>query len=136
MERTMTDVNLKWPLFFTRLSIAYFLLPWVLMRFFKLDSAKSIAAKYYKIDFLPDVAFLGIAVLWALLWLAFVTGFKKRVSYGLVLGLHTIGTIFTLPYLIIGLDQMKILFFAAIPVIGAMWLLYRLREQDSFLSMS
>jgi len=128
--------NIKIPLFFTRLSIAYFLLPWVLMRFVKPENAKGIAAKYYKISSMPEIATTIIGVLWVLLLVAFVAGFKKRISYGLVLIIHTVGTLWTLPYLIVGTSTANLLFFAAIPVIGAMWLLYALREHDTFLSIN
>jgi len=127
--------NIKIPLFFTRISIAYFLLPWVLMRFVKPESAKGIAAKYYKVSSMPDIAVTLIGVFWVLLLVAFVIGFKKRISYGLVLLFHTVGTLFTLPYLIVGTEKAYAVFFAAIPVIGAMWLLYAMREHDTFLTI-
>jgi len=126
--------DLKIPLFFTRIAIAAFLLPWVIMRFTKPEQAGKIAAKYYKLGGLSETLHIGIGVFWVLLLLAFVTGFKKRVSYGLVLLLHTVGTIMTIPYLLPGAADFKILFYAAIPVIGAMWLLYSLRDQDTLLS--
>lgn len=131
----MTD-KLKFPLFFTRLAIFYFLLPWVLMRFTKPEGSKGIATKYYKLPEMSDMINTGIGVLWVLLLLAFLIGFKKRISYGLVLVIHALGTLFTLPFLMIGTEKMNIMFFAAIPVIGAMWLLYTLREHDTFLSLN
>jgi len=132
----MSDSKLRLPLFFTRISIAYFLLPWILMRFTQPDSAEGIAAKYYKISSMPDIATTIIGVLWLILLACFVLGIKKRISYGLVLVLHAIGTAFTIPYLLLGTSGMNILFFAAIPVIGAMWLLYTLRDQDTLLSLN
>jgi len=36
----------------------------------------------------------------------------------------------------VGTEKMNILFFAVISVIGAMWLLYVLREHDTFLSLN
>lgn len=130
--------KLQIPLFVTRILIAIFLLPWTLMRFVSSESAQGIAGKYYKIGFLPDVAFLVIAVLMSLLLLAFTVGFKKRISYGLIFLLHTIGTITTLPTMLpvlTGGEGGQILFFAALPVIGAMLLLYVLRDQDTLLSL-
>lgn len=130
--------NLKIPLFATRILIALFLLPWTAMRFTSADSAQGIANKYYKIGFLPDIAFTVIAVFMALLLIAFTIGFRKRISYGLVFVLHTIGTIMTIPTMLpvlTGGDGGQILFFAALPIIGAMWLLYLLRDQDTFLSL-
>lgn len=130
--------KLRIPLFATRLLIALFLLPWTIMRFVKADAAQGIATKYYKIGFLPDVVFTIIAVLMALLLLAFTIGFKKRISYGLVFVLHTLGTIMTVPTMLpvlTGGEGGQILFFAALPVIGAMWLLYTLRDEDTLLSV-
>ncbi len=126
--------NLRLPLFFTRLSIAVFLLPWQLMRFSKPETISNISQKYYKFS-MPEIGSIVTGVLMMVLLLAFVAGFKKRISYGLVLVLHTIGTLTTIPYLIPGLEGFNILFMAAIPTIGAMWLLYVLREQDTLLSV-
>lgn len=127
--------NLKLPLFLTRLSIVFFLLPWVAMRFSKPEAAKGIAAKYYKVSSMPDAAVLATAVLWALLLLAVLIGFKKRISYGLVFLLHLVGTIFTLPYFNPGSEKFQILFFAAVPALMAMCLLYVLRDEDTLLSI-
>ena len=134
----MTDfAKLRVPLLATRLLIALFLLPWVLMRFTRPEGARGVADTYYgPLGDMPDIVFTLIAVGWAALWLAFVAGFAKRVSYGLVLVVHTVGTAFTLPYLIPGTEGFKILFMAALPVIGAMWLLYVLRQHDTLLSLS
>jgi uncharacterized membrane protein len=125
--------SLKAVLLFTRLAIFYFLLPWQLIRFAKPEAINNISNKYYK--FAASEMFSMISgVLMMLLLIAFVTGFKKRISYGLVLILHTIGTIMTTPYLIVGSDNINMLFLAAIPTIAAMALLYILREEDTILS--
>jgi len=128
--------NIRYPLFFTRVTVFYFLLPWVLMRFVATDKAANIAGKYYFLGGMPEMLHLVIGIAWLVLLIAFVIGFQKKWSYGLVLFLHALGTVFTIPYLIIGTEQMKILFFAAIPVVGAMWLLYCLRDKDTLLSVS
>ncbi len=127
--------NLKLPLFLTRLSIAIFLLPWVLLRLTKVEAGSGLFEKYYFIKDMPNSVALLIAIFWAVLLLAFVSGFKKRISYGLVLALHAIGTILTIPYLIPGTENFKILFMAAIPTIAAMGLLYILRDQDTLLTI-
>ena len=128
--------NLRIPLFATRIFIALFLLPWTLMRFTRPDAAKGVADRYYgPLGGMPDAVFLIIAIFMAALLLAFTIGFKKRISYGLVLLLHAVGTAMTIPYLIPGTEKFNILFMAAIPVIGAMWLLYVLRDEDTLLSV-
>lgn len=130
----MTD-KIKLPLFVTRLLIFIFLLPWVVMRFTTPDSSKGIAAKYYKISEMSDILNTAIGVFWVLLLIAFLFGFKKKISYLLVLLLHTVGTLFTLPYLIPGSENFKIMFYAAMPTIGAMWLLFALRDHDTIMTI-
>lgn len=105
------------------------------MRFTKPESAKGIAAKYYKISSLPDVAVTITGVLFVLLLAAFLLGFKKRISYLAVLLIHALGTIMTIPYLIPGGEKFNILFLAAVPTIGAMWLLYALRDHDTIMTI-
>jgi len=126
--------DLKIPLFITRLFIFLFLLPWQLMRFSKPDVVNSISSKYYKFA-MPEIGSTISGVLMMLLLVAFLIGFKKRISYGLVLVLHALGTLMTLPYLIPGTENFQALFLAAIPTIGAMLLLYCLRDQDTLLSL-
>ena len=125
-------MSLALPLAFTRYAIAAFLAPWIAMRFTAPDGAAGIAETYYKVSGLPGGVTLLIGVLWVLLWAAFVLGFKKTISYGLVLVFHAVGTAFTIPWLIPGGETYNQLFWAAVPVIGAMWLLWALRDQDTF----
>lgn len=123
--------SLKLPLFLTRLSIVAFLLPWQWMRFSKPESINSISQKYYKFA-MPEIGSLITGVFMMLLLAAFLVGFKKRISYGLVALLHGVGTMMTIPNLIPGLEGYNQLFLAAIPALMAMVLLYCLREQDTF----
>lgn len=127
--------NIKLPLFLTRLSIFYFLLPWQLMRFTKPDAVVGIAKKHYKFT-LPESASLITGVLMMILLVAFLVGIKKRVTYGLVFVFHALGTLMTLPKLIIGLESFYILFLAAIPTTFAMLLLYCLRDEDTMFSLN
>ena len=62
--------NIRLPLFLTRLSIFYFLLPWQLMRFTKPESASGIAKKYYHLPGLSDSVGLIIGVFWVTLLVA------------------------------------------------------------------
>lgn len=127
--------NLRLPLFLTRLSIAAFLAPWWIKKAMNIEMTKTLFADYYKVSALPDAIAYGIGGLGILLLLAFLFGFKKRISYGLVFAIHLVGTLFTIPYLIPGIEGFNILFLAAIPTTAAMFLLYLLREQDTLLSV-
>ena len=126
---------LKPALLATRVFIFLFLLPWQILRFKSPDAAAGIASKYYKLPALPDAVSLIIAVLMMVLLFAFVTGFKKTISYGLVLVLHALGTIMTIGVLLPPYEGPSRLFLAAIPTIGAMLLLFVLRKEDTLLSV-
>jgi len=130
----MSTHTLKLPLFLTRLSIFYFMLPWQIMRFTKPESISRISDKYYKFA-MPEIGSTITGVLMIALLIAFVLGFKKKISYLLVLVLHAVGTLMTIPYLIPGIEGYNQLFLAAIPTVAAMLLLYCLRDEDTMLSI-
>lgn len=131
----MATPKLTIPLFLTRLSIFYFMLPWQVSRFLNPEVTAGIAAKHYKISGIPDVAATLIAVFMMVLIIAFVCGFKKRISYGLVFLMHGLGTLMTVPRLIPWTENFAQLFLAAIPTVAAMYLLYLLRDQDTLLTV-
>ena len=130
----MATHTLKLPLFLTRLSIFLFMLPWQLMRFTKPEVINNISNKYYKFS-MPEIGSTLTGVFMMALLVAFLVGFKKKISYMLVLVLHAVGTLTTVPYLIPGTENFNILFLAALPTIGAMLLLYCLRDEDTMLSV-
>lgn len=131
----MATHTLKLPLFLTRLSIFYFLLPWQIMRFTKPEAINNISNKYYKFS-MPEIGSTITGVLMMALLVAFVLGYKKKISYLLVLVLHGIGTLMTVPNLIPGIEGYNQLFLAALPALAAMLLLYCLRDEDTMLSIS
>lgn len=134
---SISPKNPKLPLalFVLRISIALFLLPWIIEKFTQPETAAKIFAHFYHIDNLSATAAYGVGALWLVLWLAFITGFKKRFSYGLVMVLHGLGTVFTWKQLLPFLETHNHLFLAAIPTLGAMVALYLLRENDTMLAL-
>ena len=127
--------SLKLPLFLTRLSIFYFMLPWQLMRFTAPEAVVGIAKKHYKFT-MPESLPMITGVLMMALLIAFLVGFKKKITYFLVFILHAVGTLMTLPKLIVGTESLNILFLAAIPAAAAMFLLWQLRDEDTMLSLN
>ncbi len=129
--------NLPLSLLIMRITIALFLAPWVIDKFTAegVEHTAKIFAHFYKIEGLSQTGSYAVGALWAILLLAFVTGFKKRLSYGLVMVFHGIGTLFTWKVLLPWSDSHNMLFLAAIPVLGAMIALYRLRDHDTLLSV-
>lgn len=129
--------NLKPALLLTRLFIAYFMLMWALDRFSDAEHAQNVANSFYTIGGIslsiipPQIigAFL-LAVIFA-----FVIGLKKRISYGLVMVIHGLGTLFTIKNLVPFSDSFTLIFLAALPTLGAMILLFILRREDTILSL-
>jgi len=113
-----------------RLSLALFLLPWVIEKFTKPEQTAKIFASFYHID-LPVAGSYIIGVIWVLLLLAFATGFKKRISYGLALIFHGGSTLATIPQMLPFLETYNHLFLAAIPVFGGFAALYMMRDDDT-----
>lgn len=133
---TFTEKYARLPLalLFTRLMIVAFLAPWFIRKAMNIEMTKGLFAKYYFIKDLPDIAAYAIGGLGLVLLLAFLVGFKKKISYGLILLWHAGGTLMALPFMIPGTEKFNLLFMAALPVIGAMLLLYMLRDEDTLLS--
>lgn len=129
--------QLPFSLFIMRLTIALFLLPWVADKFTEsgVEHTAKIFEHFYKIKGVSQTGSYIIGVLWVLLLLAFATGFKKRISYGLVMLFHGLGTAFTWNVLWPFSENHNMLFLAAIPVLGAMIALYRLREFDTMFTI-
>ena len=131
----VTMTHLRLPLFLTRLSIAVFLLPWILMRFQNEGaSAKGISKKYYLFE-QPDILTTLIGVGWLILLAAFLVGFKKKITYLLVFLIHGLGTMFSLRFMIPGTENFVPTFMAALPTLMAMYLLWTLRKEDTLLSL-
>lgn len=129
----MTDLQEKkipLALLVLRISIALFLAPWVVEKFTQPETTAKIFAHFYGIEDLAPMASYAIGGLWALLLLAFVTGFKKRFSYGLVMLFHGIVVLATWKQLLPFLESYNHLFLASIPALGAMIVLYMLRGLD------
>ena len=131
----MGERNLRLPLFIMRLSVFYFLFPWVLIRFVKPDTAQGIAKKHYYIENFPQVLNLGLGVFGVVSLLAFLVGFKKRFSYAAVFLIHAVGTVLVIPKMIPFIDGFRAVFLAAIPTLALMWLLYYLREEDTLFTV-
>ena len=76
-----------------RLGVFLVMLMWTLDKFINADHAARMFENFYSVGGLEQTAFLAIGVAELALILAFVAGYQKRVSYGLVLLLHSVSTL-------------------------------------------
>jgi putative oxidoreductase len=117
-------------LLFLRLGVFIVMLMWTLAKFIKPEQTAGIFKRYYFFSDISQPVIFTVAALQLLVVLAFVVGFKKRWSYGIVLVLHGISTLASFDRY---LGFSHLLFFAAWPMLAASFALYYLRDADTLL---
>ena len=118
--------RIEWALFCLRLGVFIVMAVWTLDKFINPAHTAKVFEGFYLISGLDDTAFYLIGATQTVLVLAFLAGYKKRLSYGAVFLMHGISTVSSWhAYL-----DMKLLFFAAWPMLAACFTLYLLRDLD------
>lgn len=112
-----------------RLGVFLVMLMWTLDKFINAGHAARVFENFYSVGGLEQTAFLVIGVAELALILAFVAGYQKRVSYGLVLVLHSVSTLSSYRQYLDPFNNL--LFFAAWPMLAACFALYYLRDLDT-----
>ena len=128
MENPLS-AKLKISLFFTRMSIFLVFLMWTLDKIFNPEHGSKIFEKFYGLTVTADmmmlVGFLQLAFVGA-----FGLGLWKKWVYLAVLVLHAGSTLSSLP---LYLDPFNnLLFFAAWPMLAACFVLFMLKEYDTW----
>lgn len=122
--------RLALPLLLLRLSLGLFFLQWGVEKFVVPGTTTAIFRNFYGLSVdgvLPSP--LGGAQI--AISLAFIAGVVPRVSYGLVMLLHFVTVIVTIPRLISPWNPVSNHFFiAGVPVLAAFVTLYLLRDDD------
>lgn len=128
------DKELEITLAILRLSTAFFLMIWALDKIFGTGRAMQTVSKYYMaIDSSTVILAMGLAQL--LIIALFAAGLFKTFSYGAVLAMHTVSVLASYPRYLDPLARPNILFWAAIPVLAGMILLFVLRSRDRWLTL-
>lgn len=112
-----------------RLGVFIVMIIWTLDKFVNPQHSAAVFENFYGLGGLSDTAFMFIGLLQLLLVLAFVAGFMKRISYGIVLLLHSASTLSSWQQYLDAFNNL--LFFAAWPMLAACIALYMLRDLDT-----
>lgn len=116
-------------LLFLRLGVFVVMLMWTLDKLVKPEHAANVFKKFYFISGFDQGMFFAIGIVELVIILAFVAGFIKRWTYGIVLLLHAVSTLSAFGNY---LDPWSnLLFFAAWPMLAACFALYYLRDADT-----
>ncbi len=119
MQTTLSgDVQrkLQWSLLALRLGVFLVMLVWTL-------------DKFYGISGMNEVAAYIMGALQLTLVFAFVLGFKKRITYGIIFLMHGASTLSAFNQYFDAFNNL--LFFAAWPMWAACFALYMLRDEDT-----
>jgi len=112
-----------------RVSVFAVLLVWTLDKLVNPGHAGHVYKHFYFIGGLGPAAFTVIGLLELVLCAAFLVGYRKRLTYGLVLLFHGISTLSS--YAQYADPFNSLLFFAAWPMLAACFALYYLRDLDT-----
>lgn len=118
-------------LFLLRVSVFVVMLMWTLDKLVRPQHAISIFEGFYSVKGVGATMVYGLAIAELLLLVAFVIGFARRVTYGLVLLLHGLTTVVSYAQYLHPFEKGNILFFAAWPMLAACFALYYLRDLDT-----
>ena len=128
----MKDHKLQIALLTLRISIFIVMLVWSLDKFIDPSHAAKVFSKFYFIDNLSELSAYIIGGLQILIVILFVVGLFKKWTYGAILIMHFISTISSYQMYI----EMKLLFFAAFPMLAAIFTLFLLRDEDKLWVLS
>ncbi len=130
-EAVSNDVRtrLQWSLLALRLGVFIVMFIWTLDKFVNPGHSIAIFEKFYSISGLGATVAYIMGALQLLLVLAFVTGIKKRFTYGLIFLMHGGSTLSAFAQYFDAFNNL--LFFAAWPMWAACFALYLLRDEDT-----
>ena len=129
--------NLQISLLLLRLGVFIVMIMWVIDKFVNPGHAAAVANRFYMLpEGIGSTVFYILGALQAAVVIAFVVGFKKRLSYGIVLVMHTVSTLSSYAYYLDPWGPKHLLFFAAWPMLAACIALYLMRDSDTLLTVN
>ncbi|MBS7788699.1 DoxX family membrane protein [Roseococcus sp. SDR] len=128
----MPEARLAIALLVLRLTLGVFFLQWGIEKFVVPATTLAIFRNFYGIDFgswVPPI--LGVAQV--LIAVALLLGFQPRLTYGIVLLLHGVTVIVSIPRILSPWNPVSNHFFiAGVPILAAFFALYLLRDWDRY----
>jgi putative oxidoreductase len=127
-----TENRLPLTLLLLRLSVFLAMFVWTVDKFVEPQHASKIMAAFYSVGGVGNFVIYLLATIELAVIVAFLLGFAKQWSYALVLLMHAGSTLASYKKYLQPFESPNILFFAAIPMLAACFVLYYLREVDVF----
>lgn len=128
---TPLSQRVSFVLLLTRISVFIAMIIWVIDKFVNPDHAAAVFQAFYGIGGISAAISYILGALQLAVMLAFLVGFQKKISYGLVLLMHTASTLVSFPKYLAPFEAPNILFYASWPMLAACFALYYLRDLDT-----
>jgi len=127
--------TLKKALFSLRLGVFIVMFMWTIDKFVNPGHAQKVFEKFYLIEGMSTGITYGIAIIQLILVMAFLLGIKKKLSYGAILAMHAASTFSSYAIYLDPWGPRNLLFFAAWPMLAAIFSLFILREDDTLFTV-
>ncbi len=116
-----------------RISLALFFLIWSTEKLARPENAQEVFERFYLLG-IPAAASYAVGVVQTLVILAFLAGLFKTLSYGVPLTMHAVSMLASYQQLLNPYEPPNHLFWAGVPVLGALIALFLLRNSDQLLT--
>ncbi len=128
----MPEKRLAIALLALRVTLGLFMLQWGVEKFVVPGTTLAIFRNFYGLNlgsFVPPV----VGAVQVVLALAFLVGYRPRITYGVFLAMRTVTTLATIPRLLAPWNPVSNhLFIAGVPVLAGFFALYLLRDWDRY----
>ena len=118
-------------LLLTRISVFIAMSIWVVDKFARPEHVAAVFESFYGVSGVDAIASYALGILQLLIMIGFLIGYQKRITYALVLLMHTASTVISFPKYLAPFESANILFYAAWPMLAACFALYYLRDLDT-----
>ena len=135
MSNPTLETRLAACLLLIRLGVGLVFAIWTLDKFVNPDHAVRVFSHFYMIPFLTENGAYIVGALQAALVAAFITGFLKTWSYGLIFAMHAVSTLTPMANYFNPWEGANLLFFAAWPMLAGAWTLWWLRDHDTLFNI-
>lgn len=118
-----------------RLGVFVVMFVWTIDKFVNPQHTAAVFSKFYMVDGLSFGISYFIGAIQLVLVLGFLAGLQKKWTYGAILVMHSISTLSSYKMYLDPTEPKNLLFFAAIPMLAAIYSLFILRDQDTLLTV-
>ena len=126
----MTDEGkLQISLALIRISMGLFFLVWSIEKIIAPELTQRVFQRFYFLEINPTASVI-LGIIQTLIVLMFMLGLFKTLSYGALLGMHTVSVLSTYQQILNPYQPPNHMFWAAVPVLAALVALFILRHED------